>query len=360
MSTKIRLSALCLALATTGIGNAADPAESGKYTTRVVGDRLFLEDGHVLRCDLFFCAPDGDVVVAPKGSRLEQTVPPVVWQYSRLLPAKNYLKTAHVHSISSKLQERPWDDVQRHFYDGLLIEGATDTDAKIAYAGAYAFSPRWSFVDLVEVEETESKYPDSVLFRVEYTQPQPAEMTVEEYRALSLQILQQPENMSLQAIQAAIDESSGGSETKFNELARLGGFRGLNSVGNPIFPSDADLAKAVSSPKSPVASEAEPGVVLAGGSTLKHGGGQGIRSSHRVVVEAIQEPITVETLQTELVSAQDNGGLSTDNQDESEGELIAIVKAELVTEVEGPEDEWVFQPEDGTLVLRDVGKYVFE
>lgn len=374
MGTKIRLSTLCLAMVTAGFGHAADLSDNAKYTTRVAEDRLFLEDGQVLRCDLSFCAPDGEVIVAPKGSRLEQSVPPVVWQYSRLLPAKDYLKTAHVHSVSSKVQQRPWDDVQLHFYDGLLIEGASDTDAKIAYAGAYAFSTRWSFVDLVEVDEPESKYPDSILFRVEYTQPQPVDMTVEEYRALSLQILQQPENMSLQDIQAAIDESKSSGETKLNELARLGDFSGANYLANKeqpvnnqaIFTSEADLPKAVESVQAPSISESVQEVavkVKVGSGILRHGGGGEISSGQRVEVKVVEKPEAVDkkstavtdTPKAEVVSSQGNPGSTTNPEEELNGELVAIVEAEVVTEAEVPDDEWIVQPEDGTLVLRDVG-----
>jgi len=57
-------------LATVGLTGAAGHSEMGEYKTRVTGDRLFVNGGRILRCDLFFSAPGSDTVVAPKGSAL--------------------------------------------------------------------------------------------------------------------------------------------------------------------------------------------------------------------------------------------------------------------------------------------------
>ncbi len=230
MTSVVRLSVVCTAMLSAGLSVASDDSEFGEFTTRVAEDRLFVENGRVLRCDLFFTASGRETVVAPKGSELDQSLPPVVWQYSGLLPVTDYLKTAVIHSASSELKEQSWQDVQLNFYDGLRVEGASELDAKIAYAGAYAFAPRWTLVELIQVDEPEPVYPGTVLYRVEYTEPAPASMEVEGYRDLSLQILQQPEELSLQAIRSVVDAADN-MEAKSMERASLGGIGGVDTAG---------------------------------------------------------------------------------------------------------------------------------
>ncbi len=179
---------------------------AAKYSAAVSDDKLFLENGRALRADLYFSVPGKRAIVAPEGTELDQNLPPVVWQYSGLLPVDDYLKTVAIHTFSSSSQDRSWQEVQQNFYHGLLAEGAKEIDAKIAYAGAYAFAPRWTLVELIEVEEAQPKYPDTVLYRVQYTEPSDASISEEKYRDLSLQILQQ-EILALHDIQTVIDES---------------------------------------------------------------------------------------------------------------------------------------------------------
>ena len=135
-------------LAGCSVVNLTTAADQGAYTTRVAEDELFI-DGRELRCDLFFCANGGVQQVAPRGTKVKQELQPVVWQFSGLLPVSDYLRTVAIHSVATEQKVRPWQDVQKTFYDGLLVEGANDADAKIAFAGAYAFAPRWSLVCLL-------------------------------------------------------------------------------------------------------------------------------------------------------------------------------------------------------------------
>ena len=185
--------------------NLTTAADQGAYTTRVAEDELFI-DGRELRCDLFFCANGAVQQVAPRGTKVKQELQPVVWQFSGLLPVSDYLRTVAIHSVATEQKVRPWQDVQKTFYDGLLVEGANDADAKIAFAGAYAFAPRWSLVEFTEVEEDSTEYPGTTLFSVSYTETPAQGMSVEDYRALALKILMRPEALSLQDIRETVDK----------------------------------------------------------------------------------------------------------------------------------------------------------
>ena len=84
------------------VAGEADHIVQGEYKTLVAEDRLFVEDGRVLRCDLLFSTTGMDTVVAPKGSTIVQSVPQMAWQFSAL-PVSKYRKTSAIHSVSTCL-----------------------------------------------------------------------------------------------------------------------------------------------------------------------------------------------------------------------------------------------------------------
>lgn len=218
MKRVIRCMALAIAVsANVGITNAAHHT-FGEYSTAVAESRLFITDSvsTTLRCDLFFSAVgNGEKLIAPKGTVVSQTVPAFVWQYSGLLPVSDYLKTVAIHSVSSERQERSWQDVQLSFYNGLRVEGVRETDAKIAYAGAYAFAPRWPLVELVDITVPE-RDKETRLYSVKYTPVEAKGVSVSDYQALASDILAAPDSVSLQDIRgviAAADAALTGQET---------------------------------------------------------------------------------------------------------------------------------------------------
>jgi hypothetical protein len=185
----------------------------GEYSTRVAESRLFV-GGTRLRCDLFFSAPNGAQSVAKKDSLVVQQVPAFVWQFSGLLPVADYRKTIAIHSTATDNKIERWQDVQHTFYEGLRAEGAATTDAKIAFAGAYAFAPRWPFIELVEIPD-ELAIPDTKLYAVAATDPARKGLTVDDYRSMARDIIDNPQNVTLQDIRGvvdAVDAGEGGYE----------------------------------------------------------------------------------------------------------------------------------------------------
>lgn len=365
-------------LATLGLTGAS--ANYGKYTTRVPESRLFINGGRILRCDLFFSAANGGVQqIAPKGSRLNQSVPPVVWQYSGLLPVSDYLKSVAIHSVATDNKVRPWQDVQATFYDGLRTEGADMADAKIAFAGAYAFAPRWPLVQFVEVEEQEIVYPNTVLYEVEYVQPQMKGLSLEEYRKLALKILNQPQSVSIHDIRDAIDTADI-TRNKSRERASLGG------IGDPMAGDMAGIN---------ATTETSEGIfsgIKAMLGSLKSGDEGVVSSIHKnskgeKVAESLQNAGSVVVEIPELVVAQDllseDATLSAAESDVEKATVESIVldnvtltskkvDALLLDEkdmilasgpelmaLDGPQDDWITLP-DGSMVLRSIQKLVSE
>ena len=245
MNIPHRLSA-CAVVVSVALGltyTSLEAAHLGKYTTRVQESQLFVDGGSRLRCDLFFSTPDGKTAVAEKDSLIAQQVPAFVWQFSGLLPVSDYLKTVAIHSVATDQKIERWQEVQNTFYHGLRAEGAASTDAKIAFAGAYAFAPRWPFVDLVEIPD-EQKIPDSVLYSVSVTGPARKGLSIDDYRAMSRDIIDNPQNVTLQDIRGIVDAVDAG-EGNYQEsglLIKL--VDKLKSMGKPeSVPVDLDVIK---------------------------------------------------------------------------------------------------------------------
>lgn len=207
--------------ANVGVSSAENhPGSFGQYSTAVGETRLFVSDNATttLRCDLFFSATGSDqTIVAPKGSVVNQTVPAFVWQYSGLLPVTDYLKTVAIHSTSSERKENSWQDVQLAFYNGLRVEGVREADAKIAYAGAYAFAPRWPLVELIDIVDP-MQDENSKLYKVKYTPVGAKGVSVAEYQTLAQDILSAPERVSLQDIRGVIDAADSAKAMKADHV----------------------------------------------------------------------------------------------------------------------------------------------
>jgi len=186
-----------------------DHHDIGKYSTRVQESRLFVDGGTRLRCDLFFSAPDGTKTVAEKDSLITQQVPAFVWQYSGLLPVSDYLKTVAIHSVATDQKIESWQNVQQTFYDGLRAEGAASADAKIAFAGAYAFAPRWPLIELIEIPDR-LNIPDTVLYSVAVSGPANKGLSIDDYRALARDIIDSPQNVTLSDIRGIVDSVDAG------------------------------------------------------------------------------------------------------------------------------------------------------
>lgn len=358
-------------LAVVGFTSASDQSGLGRYTTTVPEGRLFINNGRVLRCDLFFSTPNADTVVAPKGSELGQSVPPVVWQYSGLLPVSDYLKTVAIHSVSSDDKIRPWQDVQHTFYSGLRVEGVNDVDAKIAYAGAYAFAPRWPLVEFTKVDEAEPAYPDTVLYSIEYIQPAMKGMSPEAYRMLALQILEQSGDVSLKDIRGVIDTADS-SKVRSSERASLGGIGDANPVSNVKVTQTDALQNAgagvvVDMPEDAATEMADNEATSSAG--VKFGsGGSVVHSENHMVgkigddklfrkAEKVAEPVSAQAELTELAEtlelAETTEMITEDVKAEAAANTDVTVQAEILSVEEAlqADSDEIFSTENTDVML---------
>ena len=353
--------------------SAADHTVLGEYRSQAAENSLFVEGGRVLDADLFFSKPGMDTVVAPKGSEITQSVPAVVWRYAALLPVSDYLRTAVIHSVSSDEKIRLWQDVQTTFYNGLLAEGASEVDAKIAFAGAYGFAPRWPLVEFTRIEESTPVYPDTQLYSVAYIQPAEKRMTLDRYRKLSLEILQQPERFTLEDIKVAIDATD-----SYSERVSVGGVEVGNPASNVRVTNEnlTDRAQ-VSAPRVVIELTQEPaaiengvmtgsdGVLLQSGSnSVVKSGDDALPSEPEKDAEAIPVLPAVPVLNQLKLSPVPvkfviAGNSFADNERLSAGSLRASSAEGVPVLFDELEDEWVTMP-DGTLILRSTAKLVSE
>jgi hypothetical protein len=188
-----------------------DQDSVGEYITRGRESQLFLDGGTRLGCDLFFSMPDGRTALAKKDSLVTQQVPAFVWQFSGLLPVSDFLKTVAIHSAATDEKSERWQDVQHTYYNGLRAEGVAEADAKIAFAGAYAFAPRWPLIELVEIPDIKN-IPHTKLYTVAVTDPARKGLSIDDYRAMARDILDSPENVTLQDIRGVVDAVDAGQD----------------------------------------------------------------------------------------------------------------------------------------------------
>ncbi len=361
MTKKIGIPAVGVSLILAlSITNAAGHSERGEYTTNAQGG-LLVENSRVLSGDLFFSKPGMETVVAPKGSELTQSILPVVWQFAALLPVTDYLQTAAIHSVGSNEKIRPWQEVQNTFYNGLIVEGARDRDAKIAYAGAYGFSPRWSLVEFTRIAEAVPAYPNTELFSVEYIRPATKGMTLEAYRKLALNILQRPDDFTLDDIRTVVDEadSSRANLRVINE----------NEVSIELPPEKIKVSAprvVIELPEEPASVASGVGVAIDSSSgPLLHSGSKAVNKvAETKPIEAVAAPV-VDSKKGATVPAE----VVTDTSGFVDSEILSsgsappagnvVEPAVLVPVLEGPDDDWVTLP-DGTVVLRSTRKLASE
>ena len=383
MSKKFGLPAVGVTMLVAVSGySAADHAVHGEYKTQAAADSLFVDGGRVLSADLFFSVPGMETVLAPKGSEIMQSVPAVVWRFSALLPVSDYLRTAVIHSAGSDEKIRLWQDVQKTFYNGLLAEGASEMDAKIAFAGAYGFSPRWPLVEFTRIEERVPVYPNTELYSVAYIQPAEKRMTLDDYRKLSLEIFQQPEEFTLEDIKVAIDAAD-----SYSERVVLNGVEIVNPASNVkvtsenVAPNELTEAVEVSTPRVVIELTQEPahapgaGVITGDNGTLLQSdnksvvksGGDALPSESEKDAETVPvlpaapvlNQLKLSTVPAKFVTASsgfvDDEVLSADSLQTSSSEGVPV----SLDALDESEDEWVTLP-DGTLILRSTTKLASE
>ena len=127
----------------------ADDGEfvGGTFEGRVVAERL--DDPFFpamrLKEELLFRQAGGDTWVVPAGATLDGRSMPKLFVSLIGDPLKSgFLKSAVTYDYAVKAKARRWNDAQRMFVEGSVVEGARELDAKVMYLLLQATGSRWA------------------------------------------------------------------------------------------------------------------------------------------------------------------------------------------------------------------------
>lgn len=140
------------------IGRMSDPtaaAPAGSLSTLefkggngFIGNAVFRvlpEDRGIELIEAFsFKDSKGVVWTVPKGTQSNaSSIPRGLWASFGSPLGSNYIRSSVLHEYYSALQTRPFEDVNRMFYESMLKAGVSESQASILYAGLLVGGPRW-------------------------------------------------------------------------------------------------------------------------------------------------------------------------------------------------------------------------
>lgn len=97
--------------------------------------------------DFEFCDHNKRLWKAPKGIKIDgASIPRPAWTAVGSPFVGDYRWSSVIHDHYCVTKERPWREVHRQFYDGMLASGVDKVQAQIFYAAVYRGGPRWEYV----------------------------------------------------------------------------------------------------------------------------------------------------------------------------------------------------------------------
>ena len=120
-------------------------ADNGKFVGQVVAQ--WLDDGRKMKLvePFGYIDPTGLSWDAPIGSVVDgASIPQVAWSVIGGPFEGKYRNASVIHDVACEQRLRPWPDVHRNFYYGMLASGVDEKLAKVMYGAVYQFGPRWS------------------------------------------------------------------------------------------------------------------------------------------------------------------------------------------------------------------------
>jgi len=119
--------------------------DNGKFVGHVVAQ--WLDDGRKMKLvePFGYVDPTGLTWDAPIGSIVDgASIPQIAWSVIGGPFEGKYRNASVIHDVACEQRLRPWPDVHRNFYYGMLASGVDETLAKVMYAAVYQYGPRWS------------------------------------------------------------------------------------------------------------------------------------------------------------------------------------------------------------------------
>lgn len=138
--------------------------DNGKFVGHVVAQ--WLDDGRKMKLvePFGYIDPKGLSWDAPVGSVVDgASIPQVAWSIIGGPFEGKYRNASVIHDVACDQKSRPWPDVHRNFYYGMLASGVDEQLAKVMYGAVYQFGPRWSLsvrqvVPLTDVDVALNRY----------------------------------------------------------------------------------------------------------------------------------------------------------------------------------------------------------
>lgn len=153
---------LLVAMFFTGCGNKSEsvsekPASRGSSWGSFSGPvrTQWEEDGvhMVLLNELRYTDPDGEVWVAPAGSRVNgASIPRAFWSIIGGPFDGKYRNASVLHDVAYGQQTRPWRDVDRMFYNAMRCSGVGAVTAKTMYYALLKYGRHWDHPRAAAVE----------------------------------------------------------------------------------------------------------------------------------------------------------------------------------------------------------------
>jgi hypothetical protein len=127
---------------------------SGPVETRWDNDGVTM----VLLSELRYTDPYGDVWVAPAGSKVDgASIPRAFWSVMGGPFEGKYRNASVLHDVAYDDQSRPWEEVDRMFYNAMRCSGVGAVKAKTMYYALLRHGRHWKHRQALPAGETPSR-----------------------------------------------------------------------------------------------------------------------------------------------------------------------------------------------------------
>ncbi len=117
----------------------------GRYIGRVVAAWNPDNRTMTLEEDFGYVDPNGVEWISPKGSKVDgASIPRFAWAIVGGPFEGHYRNASVIHDVACEAKSRPWQQVHRAFYTGMLASGVDPLKAKVMYGAVYHGGPRWN------------------------------------------------------------------------------------------------------------------------------------------------------------------------------------------------------------------------
>jgi hypothetical protein len=149
--------------------------------------------------ELRYTDPHGVVWIAPAGSEVDgASIPRTLWTFMGGPFEGKYRNASVLHDVAYEKQDRPWQDVDRMFYNAMRCSGVGAVEAKTMYYSLLRFGRHWKF----SVKKAKPVLPDTT---PELLNREPRTTTVDPSEVGAIQQWIRQNDPSLDQIESQVD-----------------------------------------------------------------------------------------------------------------------------------------------------------